>query len=219
MKRLIVGLVAISISFASASVLADKKTARVFQAADIQAAEIDPVNQPGVLSSAEGAVWLKRAKDRVDGRVMARVDHANRPYSIWWVIFNNPEECAAGVPPTSCGFDDLFIPAVEAAVFNASGAISAATGGGGGVINVDLSVIAGEGAGNGSQVAFCGLPFCLEEFRKKNGLCAEIHVDINAHVIEDANNIDWVQELTYPENPQAFAVFPPVAKCKRKRHK
>ena len=217
MKRLIVGLVAIFISFASASALADKKT-RVFQTADIQAAELDPVNQPGVFSSAEGAAWLKRAKDRVDGRVMARVDHANRPYSIWWVIFNNPDGCIA-----SCGFADLMEDggvAADVAVFNASGAISAANGGGGGVINVDLSVIAGESAGNGSQVAFCDAPFCLGKFKKKNGLCAEIHVDINAHVIEDPDNVDWVAELTYPENPQAFAVFPPVAECKgKKSHK
>ena len=219
MKRLIVGLVAIFISFASASALADKKV-RVFQTADIQASQIGEVDEDtAIFSTAEGAAWLKRTKDRVDGRVMAKVDKADAPYSIWWVIFNNPDGCLG-----SCGLADLMADggaAADVAVFNASGAISAAIDQSGepavgGVINVDLSVIAGEGAGNGSQdPPMDAPPFFHRKFNKKNGLCAEIHVDINEHEFDG----DWVQELTYPENPQAFAVFPPVAKCKGKRHK
>jgi len=211
MRKLIVGLVAIFISFASASALADKK-GRVFQTAKIQASEVD-AGPPKIFSSAEGAAWLKRSKGRVDGRVMAKVDDAGMPYTIWWVIFNNPGKCL-----TTCGPADLMADgglAADVAIFNASGAISAAIDGGGGVINVDLSVIAGEGAGNGAQnPPMDAPPFFLRKLNKNNGLCAEIHIDINRHEFDG----DWVQELTYPEKPQAFAIFPPAEKCKG-RHK
>ena len=199
MKRTIFSWSALVVLFASSAAIADDRP-RVFQTADIRP------GGPGI--AAEGAAWLKRSKNRVDGRVMAKVDKANKPYTIWWVIFNNPAACAE----ETCGPGDLFNPAVDAAIFNASGAISAVSGDGGGVINVDISVIGREGAGNGSQIGPAPLPFFMNDLRKNNGLCAEIHVDINEH---DFNG-DWVQELTYPENPQAFAVFPAVGKCSGK---
>lgn len=213
MKKLVSGWLVPVILFASAAALADGHT-RVFQTAEIQPSDNPPMS--GLFTSAEGAAWLKRSVDRVDGRVMAKVDKANTPYSIWWVIFNNPDGCLG-----ACGIADLIADgglAADVAVFNASGAISAASGAlkrngkpaEGGVINVDLSVIAGEGAGKGSQVdPFDGAPFGLRKLNEGNGLCAEIHVDINEHV-KDAT---WVAELTYPEFPQAFAVFPPAVEC------
>ncbi len=182
---------------------------RVFQTAEVQPAG----------TSAEGAAWLKRSKNKVEGRVMAKVDRAGTPYTIWWVIFNNPAGCLG-----DCGPADLMADggaAADVAIFNASGAISAASGDvdGGGVINVDLSVIGGESAGNGAQNAFPGAPpFFLKKLRRNNGLCAEIHLDINEHVIEDPENPDWVAELTYPEFPQAFAIFPAVGECSRRHH-
>jgi len=209
MKKIVVGLCAVVISCASAAVLADDSP-RVFQTAEVQASQSPPMS--GMFTTAEGAAWLKRTEDRVDGRVMAKVDKADTPYSIWWVIFNNPDECGA-----SCGPEDLGNADVEVAIFNASGAISAASGAlktngkpaGGGVLNVDISVIAGEGAGNGSQDPPCPLPFCMRGLNEGNGLCAEIHVDINEHHFDG----DWVQELTYPENPQGFSIFPPTEEC------
>lgn len=187
-------------------------TPRVFQTAPVQASEVPPMS--GMFTTAEGAAWLKRTATRVDGRVMAKVDESNTAYSIWWVIFNNPGNCNE-----SCGPDDLGNDDVDVAIFNASGAISAASGelkrngkpAEGGVINVDLSVIGGEGVNMGSQDIPCPAPFCQEGrgLREGNGLCAEIHIDINEHVFSG----DWVQELTYPENMQGFAVFPPAEEC------
>jgi len=197
--------------FSSAAIFA-QDSPRVFQTAEIQASDNPPMS--GMFTTAEGAAWLKRSEDRVDGRVMAKVDNADTPYSIWWVIFNNRAGCGE-----TCGPEDLADGGIAAdvAIFNASGAISAASGAlkrngkpaEGGVINVDLSVIAGEGAGNGSQEPFCPAPFCTNTLKEGNGLCAEIHVDINEHVFDG----DWVAELTYPENPQAFSIFPPAAEC------
>ncbi len=191
---------------ASSVAFADDR-ARVFQTAEVQAAA------PEI--AAEGAAWLKRSKNRVDGRVMAKVDKANTPYTIWWVIFNNPDGCFD--PVRGCGPWDLERDggvASDAAIFNASGAISAASGDGGGVINVDISVIGRESAGNGSQGPAAPVPVLMNEFRKNNGLCAEIHLDINEHAFDS----DWVSELTYPEKPQAFATFPSVGKCKSRKH-
>ena len=156
--------------------------------------------------AAEGGAWLQRTKHKVEARVMAKVAKANTPYSIWWVIFNRPWRCI-----DVCGPADLADGGAAAgvAVFNASGAISASDGQGGGIINVSMSMINNERAGRGSQDAPIppGMnqppPFFWRTFWKNNGFCAEIHLDINEHDFDG----DWVQELTYPENPQAFAVF------------
>ena len=213
MKRILFGWSALVLLCTSSGAFADD-VPRVFQTATINASESPPLS--GMFTTAEGAAWLKRSEDRVDGRVMAKVDKADTPYSIWWVIFNNPAGCLG-----DCGPADLMADggaAADVAIFNASGAISAASGAlkrngkpaEGGVINVDLSVIAGEGTDNGSQGPFCAGPtLCANTLKIGNGLCAEIHVDINEH---DFNG-DWVAELTYPENPQAFAVFPPAEGC------
>jgi len=202
MKKLVTGVLAILIWLGSTAALADPHKPRVFQTSPVLPAA------DGIM--AEGAAWLKRSRNRVDGRVMAKVHSANKAYSIWWVVFNNRKGCGE-----SCGPEDVFTPdgglKADVAVFNASGAISATSGDGGGIINVDLSVIAGEGAGNGSQYGPPGAPaFFGRDLNKNNGLCSEIHIDINEHEFDG----DWVQELTYPENPQAFAVFPPVEGCK-----
>ncbi len=203
MKRTIFSWSALVLLCASSGAFADDRP-RVFQTAEVQP------SADGI--AAEGAAWLKRSKNRVDGRVMAKVDKPNTPYSIWWVIFNNPDGCI-----DVCGPGDLMADggiAADVAIFNASGAISAASGDGGGVINVDISVIGRESAGNGSQGPAAPVPVLLNKFRKNNGLCAEIHVDINEHEFDG----DWVAELTYPENIQAFAIFPSVGKCKSRKH-
>ena len=184
-------------------VVAAADDARVFQAAEI--------------NGADGAVWLKRTEDSVDGRVMAKVAMADSPYTVWWVIFNQPENCLS----SPCGQDlngngtpdDLEDggAAADVAVFNAGGAISAASGAlknngkpdGTGVINLNISMLAGESAGNGAQMGFPA-PFFTRDL--EDGLTAEIHVLIDKHVFDT----DWVFELTYPEQTEAFAILLPV---------
>lgn len=217
MKKWILSVLAIVAWIGSVAVFASDYNDRKSDKRIFQTATVLPNG-----SSAEGAAWLKRTKNSVDGRVMVKVDKANTPYTIWWVVFNNPNRCS----DMSCGENDVFTAdggkAAQVAVYNASGAISAASGEGGGVINVDLSTIAGEGAGRGTQNGPIppGMsetpPFFQRVLQKGHGLCAEIHLDINEHEF----NGDWVQELTYPENGHAFAVFEPVSKrCDRRRHR
>jgi hypothetical protein len=204
MRGLTRGILAVVFWALSMGAGADPDKPRVFQTSPVFSAS-DGVTE-------DGAAWLKRSKDRVDGRIMATVDMLGSPYSVWWIIFNNPAACAT----TPCGFDDLLDEDVGAAVFNASGAISAADGTGSAVINLDISVIGGEGAGSGSQIAPDFFPFndflapVFERvLEKNNGRCAEIHLDINEHVMDT----DWVFELTNPEAPQSFAVFLAAPDC------
>ena len=202
MKVLLTSTLAVVFCTLSMGAVADPDKPRVFQTS--------PVFN-GVSGAEDGAAWLRRSKDSVDGRIMTTVDIAGAPHSVWWVIFNNPAGCS-----DPCGEDDVFNASggaeADVAVFNASGAISASDGDGNAVINLDLSVIGGEGSGNGSQFAPCppeACPFFHRVLKKNNARCAEIHLDIQVHVMDT----DWVSELTYPENLQAFAVFPPAPGC------
>jgi hypothetical protein len=202
MKVLFTSILAVVFGTLSMGAVADPDKPRFFQTSPVW---------NGVSGAEEGAAWLRRSKDRVDGRIMTTVGTAGAPYSVWWVIFNNPAGCTG-----PCGEDDVFNASggaeADVAVFNASGAISASDGDDNAVINLDLSVIGGEGSGNGSQFAPCppeACPFFHRVLNKNNARCAEIHLDIQVHVMDS----DWVSELTYPENLQSFAVFPPAPGC------
>jgi len=209
MKVLLTSALAVVFCTLSMGAVADPDKPRVFQTSPVLVELEDETFE------AIGAAWLKRSKDRVDGRVMATVGgDGGKPYTVWWVVFNNPAACVG-----DCGPDDVFNESfgaeADVAVFNASGAISASDGNGNAVINLDLSAIGGEGAGNGSQ----GSPappfvkFFGRVLKKNNARCAEIHLDINQHP-ELGDPIDWVAELTYPESAHSFAVFPPAPGCK-----
>jgi hypothetical protein len=211
MKNLVSACIALLSVIVANPALAD----RVFQASEMYAG-------PGsTAEGAQGAAWLRRSPSGIHGRVMVKVDNADTAYSVWWIVFNNPGECggAALEPPQPCGLPDLFNPLVHAAVFNASGAISAASGTGG-VINVDLQLKAGEGSfkGHAPFPPFppeFGLPDINGVLGKKNGCGAEIHIDVNEHLAFDT---DWVTELTQPEGEtHRFAIFPAVH-CKKGMH-
>jgi hypothetical protein len=213
MKILKTSILAAAILGLSVGAVADKDKHRVFQAAPVENANT---------GMEVGAAWLKRSKDRVDGRIMTTVDWAGIPYTVWWIIFNNPAGCSA-----DCGMDDLDDGglAADVAIFNASGAISAANGlGAGGVINFDMSVIGGEGASIGSQVPpppATNAPPWNRVLKKNNARCAEIHLDLNVHANPPVP-VDWVKELTFPRPPgntEAFAAFKPPADCKKKSRK
>ena len=222
MKVLLTSALAVVFCTLSMGAVADPDKPRVFQTSPVWNADS---------GDAIGAAWLKRSKDRIDGRIMATVgsaagtevidsDGIGIPYTVWWVVFNNPAACVDELgDPGPCGPNDVFNESfgaeADVAVFNASGAISASDGMGNAVINLDLSVIGGEGAGIGSQgsPAPPSVKFFGRVLKKNNARCAEIHLDINQHV-DLGDPIDWVGELTYPETAHSFAVFPPAPGCK-----
>ncbi len=169
-----------------------------------------------------GAATLIRTKHGLEGRVMVNVDGAGEPYSVWWVIFNNPKKCkytpcTGGANP----LEDLLNPEVGVSVFNASGAISAYNGGtsvGNGVINLDFRTIAGHRPKGLFVLDWEGTPFG-DRLRRGNGLKAEVHLVVDRH----PNLESWTTELTTTNfgpntNHRAAIFFPIERKGRRSRH-
>ncbi|MEH6610782.1 MAG: hypothetical protein V7696_15550 [Halioglobus sp.] len=215
MKGLTTSILAIVFWALSIGAVADPGKPRLFQDSPVL---VPIVNGDDVTYQTVGAAWLKRSKNRIDGRIMTTVATAGIPYTVWWVVFNNPAGCTGpcGMPSLADGG-----AAADVAVFNASGAISGVDDmSAGGIINLDLSVIGREGTGRGSQSLSSEFPpFFHRVLNKNNALCAEIHLDINIHNIGNREDLDWdwVSELTTPAPPgngESFAVFMPAPGCK-----
>ena len=56
---------------------------------------------------AGGAGTLLRDETSVELRAEFSGLDANAAYTLWWIIFNNPEECTTGEAPALCGEGDL----------------------------------------------------------------------------------------------------------------
>lgn len=168
-------------------------------------------------TASQGAAWLKRSEDDLEGRAMVNVDEEGIPYTVWWVIFNHPEECLSdngvvldpvtGEIVTNCNGPDLGVAAVGGAVINASGAISASSGKkkkkkggkskGRGVVNTSFELEAGEAAGGDNQ------PCCFGELEPGNGNDAEVHIVVDEHL----DFTSWPIDLTTPQTNHRGAVF------------
>jgi len=113
---------------------------------------------------------------RADGVMMelSTRNLAAGAYTVWWVIFNNPESCTAPIAAlgTNCGEADLSVPAVNASVFFAAGGVVGANG------NGHFSAQLGEHTlPNGlGQVVIPGTPGGLDDAEK-----AEIHLVVHYH--------------------------------------
>ena len=158
-----------------------------------------------------GAAWLIRTEDGISGRIMTRVSTAGDPYTLWVVVFNNPENCVDG-----CNGADLANAEVGGSVYNGTGAISAPDGqlkengkpAGGGVINFDFNLPA-HPLPNGLFVLF-GDP---DGLYAGNGYGAEIHLVVDKHPSIQPG-MSWVNDLTTtnfpgmgPATNDSFAVF------------
>lgn len=203
MKKILTSAILIALGFLPASALAEETTQYAF-VADLTGMHSDP---------SQGAASLIRSEDEIEGRIMANVDEAGVAITVWFVIFNNPEECTGDIftdpvtgSETSCSVDDVFAgpggsPGGPAgpAVIHASSAISAANGklkrngkpAGGGVISVTFELEAGAGAGGPNK------PCCFGELADGNGMGAEVHLLVNQHLIFD----DWITDLFFPNPP------------------
>lgn len=162
----------------------------------------------------EGAAWLVRTKNRLHGRVMVNVATAGEAYTVWWVVFNNPEKCI--YVPCTVGanpLDDLLNPAVGVSIFSATGAISAANGaeeGSLGVINLDMTTIGGQYPEGLFVLEWVdGTPFG-DRMRRNNGFGAEVHLVVDRHPAFTT----WAEELTTtnwgPNSNHRAAVFPAI---------
>lgn len=150
----------------------------------------NPSGGPGLR---EGAAWLVRSKNGIHGRVMANVPTAGDPYTVWMVVFSNPSACVDG-----CDGADIANLAVGASVFNASGAIAADNGSGGGVINVDFETVAGDLPTD--RFILVGDPRGL---LRDHGFVAEVHIVIDHHPTITPGSMSWISDLTTTNFPGA----------------
>jgi hypothetical protein len=185
----------------------------------------DGANHPRTLQTADvidmtalpafeftGAGWLERSKNELRGRVMTKVEHAGFAYTVWWVIFNHPSECST----SPCNPDDLGNPAVAGAVFYGNGAISAADGNGGGVINVDVETVArgiAEGTFRLDDTSTVGPIFFADGLKRGNGFDAEIHLVVDEHFgpNDKSGTESWLLDLTttdFPDPPGTLVQDP-----------
>jgi hypothetical protein len=205
-SKVVASSIALGILFAavSAPAVADGEVAlavqnqfvTTFQNTRYQTANVfDAINGPGVRL---GAAWLIRSKHGIQGRIMTYVPSAGDPYTLWLVVFNRPSECAT----TPCSAADIANPAVDASVFNGSGAISASNGLGGGVINFDFARLAGRLPRD--LFVLVGDPRGL--FRNR-GFAAEIHLVVDQHppIVPGADS--WIADLTTTNFPGAGPSF------------
>ncbi len=160
-----------------------------------------------------GAAWLMRTEDGVRGRIMTKVSTAGDPYTLWIVVFNNPDACEG-----PCNGPDIGIAEVGGSVYNGGGAISAPDGqlkkngkpGGGGVVNLDF-VIPAHPLPDGLFL-LVGDP---DGLHAGNGYGAEIHLVIDKHP-PIGPGMSWIDDLTTTNFPgggpavnDSFAIFLP----------
>ena len=96
-------------------------------------------------------------------------------YTLWWIIFNNPEECLGGAAPALCGASDLDpnrdgqgINPVNPSVRNAAAYLTGADG----TMNVTARLLAGPAA-TGPAASGSG--------QLEDSVGAEIHIVIQTH--------------------------------------
>jgi len=159
----------------------------------------DVIDVTGVDSFYQGAAWLIRSEEEIEGRIMAKVSTAGDAYTLWGVVFNNPGACAS----TPCSANDIPNGNVGASVFYTSSTISAADGGlkengkpaGGGVINFDFEIEGGSLPDG--LFLLVGDPDGLAE---DNGFGAEIHFVVDKHP-PVPDGMSWISDLTTTNFP------------------
>lgn len=137
------------------------------------------LNGAGLLWRTRHAVWARLSPTGLD---------AEHGYTVWWIIFNNPENCVDAEPNVpgspSCGLVDLGRPSVDPAVFYAGGFVSGPSIDGDlladGSPNVTLHLAAGDVA-EGIDVLVEGQGAGGNGLNTGNGFGAEIHMIIRSH--------------------------------------
>ena len=89
---------------------------------------ISPVK--AVDGSVTGYSRLTRTSDSVAFRLFTTHLEAGHAFTVWWVVFNHPENCAGATASTSprCGMADMANPAVDASALRADGDVVGAFG-------------------------------------------------------------------------------------------
>ncbi len=123
---------------------------------------------PAMANDLGGAGTLTRTKQSAHARLaLSGLDSASA-YTVWWVVFNYPENCAAGVG--HCGLADLGDGSTGASVFYATGFVTGNDG--------SANVTAHLNSGSLPMGIDILIPGGLKE---GNGFGAEIHMVVRSH--------------------------------------
>jgi hypothetical protein len=150
-----------------------------------------PGGEPG-----NGAAWLKRGRNKVEGRIMTDAGMPGMPTTVWWLIWKAPGDCNHPIYNDDGSLRAMCNPGMgdaPSAVMYASSAISASDGSGGGIINAHTHLKSGEAAGGEMQ------PCCFGMLPKGMGKKAEIHMVVETHPGPLGDGFrGWPTELTVP---------------------
>jgi len=158
--------------------------------------------------TAQGAAWLKRGHRAVEGRIMTDVKMAGVPVTVWWLVWDKPQECQNPIFDADGNLRALCNPSAgdsPSAVIYATSAISAADGIGSGVINAHAHLVAGEPAGDDG-------PCCRGMLRRGKVKTSEIHMVVEKHDRPETSGRTWQEELTRPQGGAIRGVpfLPPI---------
>ena len=110
--------------FALACVMFSAQADDGYSNAKFQAEIMFRMGNPEILKP--GVALLTRTKDGVKVKVFTSALVSGDAYTLWWVIFNNPENCAQA--PGYCTAGDFGTPEVRSSQVYAAGAIAAEPG-------------------------------------------------------------------------------------------
>ena len=135
----------------------------------LQAANLQMPDDPS--TQLAGAATLMRTRNKVEAHVHASGLDPEAAYTIWWVVFNNPDACAT----MPCGSTDLRNPNVSGANFYATGFLTGTDG----TANVNARLEDGR-LPDGVEFIDFGTGV-RPQLRHSNGLRAEIHLILRTH--------------------------------------
>lgn len=124
---------------------------------------------------ASSSASLTRSKNAISASLdTGELSEDGTTYTLWWVIFNNPQECENGVPGlTTCGENDLLVfggkPEINSSALFAAGNVIGNTG----LLNFGSHLEEGELPGGDGQVVWG--PGLIDS--KK----AEVHLVVRSH--------------------------------------
>lgn len=193
MMKTILKLAAVMTILLPIAATADDDDKRGHKSRTFQVGQVSDLTtgQPG-----NGAAWLKRGKNKVEGRIMTDTGTPGVPTTVWWLIWNAPGDCnhpiysEDGSLLANCnpGMGDA-----PSAVMYASSVISVPDGLGGGIINAHAHLKSREAAGGEMQ------PCCFGMLPKGMGKKAEIHMVVETHPgPTEVGFRGWPTELTVP---------------------
>ena len=128
---LLVGLMPMLLGCTEAPVTSPELSAPLLQGADITASKVvasqNPVYTFGDLNMV-GTSTLNRHGNSISMRLKTSQIPPGMAVTVWWVVFNNPEECQVqgneALPGVACNGADLFNPAVQGDVLYAAGRVT-----------------------------------------------------------------------------------------------